>query len=319
MEAFRDALDACQLMDVGFSSVWFTWERGNLAATNIRERLDREPTYMKNFRLIILCNVLYKIIAKVVANRFQNIIGVCIDKAQSTFFPGRFITDNVLVAYEILHTLKEKRTGKKGHMAFKLDMSKAYDRVEWEFLKVMMERMGFANSWVSFILKCIFMVFYSILLNGTKKDCFRPMRGLKPRNPLSPYLFLICSEGLSSLMRSAMKKGDIKGLKACRRGPQISHLLFVDDCIIFGEATTLGACKIKDVLKEYEKCSGQCVNFEKSMVFFSTNTSKDDRFMVARLLGVCRSNDFEKYLGLPNLVRKKKKYSFQNLKDRIKK
>lgn len=98
-------------------------------------------------------------------------------------------------------------------------MSEAFDRVEWEFLEAMMEQMGFALSWVSFILKCISTVSYSILLNGTKCECLRPMRGLRQGDPLSPYLFLIYSEGFSSLMRSPITRGDIKGLKVCRRGP----------------------------------------------------------------------------------------------------
>lgn len=86
-------------------------------------------------------------------------------------------------------------------------MSKAYDKVEWDFLRVMMERMGFVQSWVAFIMKCILMVFYSAILNGDKGDRFRPMIGLHQGDPLIPYLFLICSEGLSSLIRSTLKRG----------------------------------------------------------------------------------------------------------------
>ncbi|KAA3468942.1 reverse transcriptase [Gossypium australe] len=88
------------------------------------------PTKMINFRPINLCTVVYKVIAKAIVNRLQNVIDKCIDKAQSAFVPGRLISDNALLAYEILHTFRQKRTGKKGVMAVKLDMSKAYDRVE---------------------------------------------------------------------------------------------------------------------------------------------------------------------------------------------
>ncbi|KAH1080011.1 hypothetical protein J1N35_019772 [Gossypium stocksii] len=92
------------------------------------------PYNLTHFRPISLCNVIYNIVAKAIANRFRGVIDKCIDEAQSAFVPERLITDNVLVAYEILHSLKQKRVGKKGYMAVKLDMSKAYDRVEWNFI-----------------------------------------------------------------------------------------------------------------------------------------------------------------------------------------
>ncbi|KAA3465141.1 reverse transcriptase [Gossypium australe] len=233
------------------------------------------PSSMVNFRPISLCSVIYKIVAKLVANRLQGVIGNCIDKVQSAFVPGRLISDNVLLAYEILHTLRKKRTGRKGYMAVKLDMSKAYDRVEWDFLKKMMLKMGFAVSWVDLIMNCITTVSYSVITSGGMGTNFKPIRGLRQGDPLSPFLFLICSEGLSSLMRSAQKKGLIRGAKASRRGPEISHLLFADDCILFGEASEKGARILKDILKEYEGCSGQCIDFNKSTIFYSSNTSNE--------------------------------------------
>ncbi|KAA3480199.1 reverse transcriptase [Gossypium australe] len=276
------------------------------------------PNNISQFRPISLCNVIYKLIAKVIANRIRVVIHKCIDPAQSAFVPGRLITDNVLLAYEILHTLKNKKAGKKGLMAVKLDMSKAYDRVEWNFVEKVMKQMGFNKEWVDMILKCVSSVSYSAILNGVASENFLPSRGLRQGDPLSPFLFLFCGEGLSSLMRSATTENIIKGVKASRSGPAISHLLFVDDCIMFTEATQRGATSLKQILKEYERNSGQCVNFDKSTVFYSTNTQERERSIVSQILAVRSSNDIERYLGLPSMVGRKKRLSFQNLKDRFK-
>ncbi|KAH1122210.1 hypothetical protein J1N35_005370 [Gossypium stocksii] len=189
-------------------------------------------------------------------------------------------------------------------MAIKLDMSKDYDRVEWAFLKEVMIQMGFAVEWVTLIMKCISIVSYTVSVNGRKGDVFKPTRGFVREIHLVLFssLFLICSEGLSSLIRMSKMKGSMKGVRPSRRGPEISHLLFADDCILFGEATQKGAKILKENLKEYEQCSGQCVNFGKSTIFYSSNTIERDKTETLSLLVVRCSTNLEKYLGLPNVV-----------------
>ncbi|KAA3486687.1 reverse transcriptase [Gossypium australe] len=274
-------------------------------------------TSMVNFRPISLCSVLYKLTAKTIANRIQNVMDSCIDQVQSAFVPGRLISNNILLAYEILHTFKQKRIGKKGYMAVKLEMSKVYDRVEWNFIKEVMNKMGFARKWIDLIMKCITSVSYIVLINGSKGRIFNPYRGLRQGDPLSPFLFLICSEGLSALMRTAKKNGLIRGARTSRRGPAISHLLFADDCMMFGEATEKGVQVLKNLLQIYEICLGQCVNFGKSAIFYSTNTTEESKVAVGREMGVRSLSSPEKYLGLPNMVGRRKKEVFQNLVDRI--
>lgn len=123
-------------------------------------------------------------------------------------------------------------------MAVKLDMSKAYNRVEWNFINNIMIRMGLNRNWVDTIMKCLTSVSYSVVVNGYVGDRFQPERGLRQRDLLSPFLFLICGKGLSSLIRLAAKDEALKCVKVSRSGPQISHLLFADDCILFSEATS---------------------------------------------------------------------------------
>ncbi|KAA3478991.1 reverse transcriptase [Gossypium australe] len=268
------------------------------------------PTDLSHFRSISLCNVIYKIMARTIANRFRGVLAKCIDKAQSAFVPGILISDNALIAYEILNALNKKRMGRKRLMAVKLDMSKSYDRVEWIFLEKTMERMGFESCWINLIMQCISTVSYSVILNGQIGNSFYPSRGLRQGDPLSPFLFLICGEGLFSLMRLAQREEHFRGVKVSRSGPQISHLLFTDDCILFGEATERGAGQLKRMLRDYRSCSGKQVNFDKSTVFFSTNTTEAVKELITRTLGVRRSNDPKRYLGLPNMVGRKKNEAF---------
>ena len=115
----------------------------------------KNPSKMSDSRFISLCNVLYRIILKCIANRLKTFLSLVISDAQSAFVPGRLITDNIIMAYEVLNCLKTKRSGWKGLMANKLDMSKAYDWVEWRFLERIMQKLGFEDRWINLTMECI--------------------------------------------------------------------------------------------------------------------------------------------------------------------
>jgi hypothetical protein len=169
-----------------------------------------------------------------------------------------------MAAIEIIHFMKSKTRGKKGEAALKLDISKAYDRIEWDFLKDMMIKMGFSQKWIDWIMLCIETVDYFVNVNGHMVGPVVPGRGLRQGDPLSPYLFIICAEGLSALIKQAEYRGELHGAKICKNAPIISHLMFADDCFLFFKATVTEATILKNILAVYELASGQAINLQKS-------------------------------------------------------
>ncbi|KAL5854197.1 hypothetical protein ACOSQ4_003999 [Xanthoceras sorbifolium] len=277
----------------------------------------KSPIRISDYRPISLCNVTYKLVAKVLANRLKLVLNEVIAPSQSAFVPGRLITDNVVVGFECLHHLKNCRKGSKGLAALKLDMSKAYDRVEWIFLQKMMEKLGFDPSWISKVMSCITSASYSFLINGEPRGLVKPSRGLRQGCPLSPYLFLLCAEGLTSLLSKAEFENNLHGIKVARNAPAVSHLFFADDSLVFLRASRCEGMVLKDILRAYEAASGQSINFEKSALTFSPNTPAGTITEVRNLFGVDVVSSHDKYLGLPSSVGRNKKGIFGSILDNV--
>lgn len=255
--------------------------------------------------------------SKVLANRLKKILSEVISESQSAFVPDRQITDNVLVVFKTMHCIDQRRKGKKWLMAIKLYMSKAYDRVEWAFLEVMMKKLGFSEKWIGLMMMCVKIVYYLVLINGEPKGKIIPTSGLRQGNPISPYLFLLCVEGLTAMLRKEESEGMINGVSVYRGAPQISHLLFADDCIIFGKASIDEGNRVLEVLANYEKESGQKLNKEKTSLFFNRNTNKEIREEIKGIFGAQIIHKHKRYLGLPTLLRKGKKKVFSCIKDQV--
>ncbi|KAA3470678.1 reverse transcriptase [Gossypium australe] len=248
------------------------------------------PCDMTNFRPINLCWVIYKIISKVLANRLKNTLPKCISENQSAFVPGRCV--------------------------IKLDMSKAYDRVEWRFLEEVMLKIGFSSDWVNKIMCCVRMVTYKVKCNLKLTNVIAPERGIRQGDPLSPYLFLFCMDALSRILVNAQETHKIKGIRASRDGPRINYLFFADDALLFvrNNRREIDACM--QILHNFERMSGQSINMDKSMVYFSPKTPMAQRDLVHGLLRMKVVDNIDCYLGLPTMVGKKKTEAFRSIVNR---
>lgn len=233
----------------------------------------KSPEDFSFFRPIGLCNVTMKIVTKAIANRVKLILPNLISEIQSAFVPQRLITDNAIIAFEIFHFLKKKKKGKKGYFALKLDMKKAYDRMEWNFIREVLSNMHFPENLTDLIMRCISSVTYSILINEKASSVVTPQRGLRQWDPLSPYIFIMCAEVFSSMLERAEEIQLIEGIKIARKAPPITHIFFADDSIIFSRADMKTMDAVMMIIKAYGGASGQQVNLAKTELSFSKNVS----------------------------------------------
>ena len=156
----------------------------------------QNPESLSNYRPISLCNSIYKVISKIIVARIRPHLSSLISPVQATFVLGHRGTDNVCIAQELLHTLDNKKKGRVSYMAIKLDLEKAYDRLEWNFVHRVLEAFRFPPKLTKIIMSYIAMTSISVLVNRGALQSFEPSRGIRQGDPLSPYIFILCMEYL---------------------------------------------------------------------------------------------------------------------------
>jgi hypothetical protein len=256
---------------------------------------EERVTNPKNFRPIALCNVIYKIISKVIALRLKPILPFIISKEQSGYVEGRKIMDNVILVHEIIHSLKSTRTP---GMLLKLDLSKSFDKLSWQYMKALLSAFGFNKDWISWIMNLISSTFFSILVNGVPSQPFSPSRGIRQGDPLSPFLFVIMVEGLGCYIKASIQNGSLQGLPLHGLQPTASHSQFVDDTLLMNTPTMQEAIKLSSILSDFSEASDTTFNLAKSQLFFF-NTPVAIQQHLSQLLNTLVCTLPSRYLGLP--------------------
>jgi hypothetical protein len=276
-----------------------------------------KPESVSQFRPISLCNVSYKIITKIIVNRLKQIIPQVVSPFQTGFVPGRNITENIVIAQEMLHTMTRMRT-RVGFFVIKVDLSKAYDRLSWEFINRVLTEVNLPAVMINVIMNCITSVQSNVIWNGSRSDYFTPQCGVRQGDPMSPYLFVLCIDRLSHLIEEAIESGKWKPMRAGRNGPLISHLMFADDLLLFGQAEEENMTTVLNVLNMFCSMSGQQVNYDKSSIFFSRNVPATRRATLTEQAGLKEMQRLGNYLGVPALGRAPKAQDFQYLVEKVK-
>lgn len=180
-----------------------------------------------------------------------------------------------------------------------------------------MLQLGFDPHSTELIMSCVSSVTYFFLVNGEVIGYIAPTRGIRQGDPLSPYLFILCAEGLTSLFTRYERLGFIHEVSICREATNISHLLFADDNFLFMRASFKECWFLKQILHHYEDASGQCINFQKCAVSFLPNIRQEIQDQLAVYVGAMRVDVHDCYLGLPIVLGRNHSERFSYIKDHL--
>ncbi|KAJ1695184.1 hypothetical protein LUZ63_011882 [Rhynchospora breviuscula] len=221
-----------------------------------------------------------------------------ISQTQSAFTPGRQISDNIIVFKEVIHTFS-LTSYKSSSFCLKVDLSKAFDRMKWPFIKSVMNAFGLPSGYINWVTTCITSARYSILINGKADRFIRPTNGLKQGCALSPYIFIMALDIFSRLLQYKVSKKQLKGIKLSRGGPILTTLLYADDLLIFGEASQQEITCVHRVLNLFCNMSGQQIGSDKTRIWFSKATPPHLRQLAISAFNAQLATGSEVYLGSP--------------------
>ena len=272
---------------------------------------------INQFQPISLCNTLYKLMSRIIVQRLKPFMTEVINPCQAGFVSGRRTSDNIIIMQEAIRTLISRR-GRTRHVALKLDLEKAYDRLEWPFIRETLEFFQVPSTLIALIMNMISSTRFHIIWNGSPLPEVIPSQGIRQGDHLSPYLFILCLERLSIKLIEAIRNKSIHPLNF-RTGVHLSHLFFADNIFLFTRATAKDCTNLNCLLLEFCTMSGQIMSAIKSKTWFSPRTPKWIKEQVAGILGLPTTDRIGSYLGTPIFSTRRTASSYRYLVDNIRK
>lgn len=222
------------------------------------------PKVVGDYRPIACCNIIYKAITKIITLRLQTVMGDLVDIAQGAFIKDRAIVDNVLVCQGLVRDYN-KPTG-PSRCLMKLDLKKAYDMLNWQFIEDVLRRLQFPQKFIDWVMICIKTPKFSLLINGSPVGFFASKRGVRQGDPMSPYIFVLAIEYLSRSLKKLKDCPDFAFHPKCR-SIQLIHLAFADDLIMVCKADLKSPLLLKKYYDDFSEVSGLRINNQKSHIF----------------------------------------------------
>lgn len=257
-------------------------------------------------------NTVYKVISKLLATRLQALLPLAISHNQSAFLSGRLLTENVLLATEIVQGCNRSNISPRAML--KVDIRKAFDTVRWDFILSSLKALGLPDRFIGWIRECICTPTFSISVNGHSDGFFKSTRGLRQGDPLSPYLFLLAMESFSKLLQSRFDSGYISYHPKTAE-LKISHLMFADDMMVFFDGSSSSLHGIYETLDDFAGWSGLQMNREKTTLFHAGLSTSENAAVSG--YGFPIGNLPVRYLGLPLMSRKLRINEYAPLLDKI--
>ncbi|XP_024009435.1 uncharacterized protein LOC112084518 [Eutrema salsugineum] len=281
----------------------------------IPKKLDASE--MKDYRPISCCNIIYKVISKIIANRLKRLMPQLIAPNQSAFVKDRLLMENLLLATELVkdyHTVSIS-----ARCALKIDISKAFDSVQWPFILNTLSAMHFLPKFIHWINLCVTTASFSVQVNGELAGFFRSSRGLRQGCSLSPYLFVICMNVLSKKLDGAAQRRDIGYHPKCQNLP-LTHLSFADDIMVFTDGKKRSLIStvegVLQVFESFAKISGLRISLEKSIIFMA-GVPQAERELILSDFTFAAGQLPVRYLGLPLLSKGMTRADYQPLIEKI--